>query len=563
MKKLLTILLLIPVLTSSQGIIQGKEFRFVPKTRPTFLSYPGDSSILMVQRSTGKVFRTHITGGGGGSSAWGAITGTLSAQTDLNNALLARMLYSDSNSLIASQYWVLNRGYITTRDRFAFSGEDATAAADRLFNLNNNKIDLDSGSLHVRRKMTSPRLDDIFSVSAGSNKAFWVTQLNQTYAGELYAGSGSFYAIGGTLGITNAQVNLSGSTLFQAFQKKFEINKSWPGLVDSTGFEIKNDTFGISTLGADYNKTYKIASLKYRSGVDNTLTERFDFRGNGDMNITGTGALKINVGNTAQRPSPASVGMTRINTDSIGAGYSFEYYDGTAWKNNRTSGGGASDGYVSSVTFNTTSNYLTIGQTGAADVSVRIPPNYIRNTVNIDSISKSLPGDSILRLKAIVVAGTDPIIVTPVRNDSINTHTVSVRATFLDSIRNHFVNYEYELEREWILACSDETTALTTGTAKLTFRVPYDVTVTGVRASVNTVSSSGIPTVDINENGTTILSTKLTIDVSEKTSVTAATAAVISDTQLTNDSEITIDIDTAGTGTKGLKVIIYYKRNAP
>jgi hypothetical protein len=104
------------------------------------------------------------------------------------------------------------------------------------------------------------------------------------------------------------------------------------------------------------------------------------------------------------------------------------------------------------------------------------------------------------------------------------------------------------------LAVSDETTTITTGTAKLTFRMPHAFTLTGVRANVNTVSSSGAVQVDINEGGASILSTKLTIDESEKTSTTAATAAVISDSALADDAEITIDIDSAGTGAKGLKV---------
>jgi hypothetical protein len=106
------------------------------------------------------------------------------------------------------------------------------------------------------------------------------------------------------------------------------------------------------------------------------------------------------------------------------------------------------------------------------------------------------------------------------------------------------------------LACSDETTSLTTGTAKLTFRMPYAMTVTGVRASLSTASSSGLVTVDINDSGTTLLSTKLTFDVGEKTTTTAATPAVISDTALADDAEITIDIDVAGTGAKGLKVTL-------
>jgi hypothetical protein len=63
--------------------------------------------------------------------------------------------------------------------------------------------------------------------------------------------------------------------------------------------------------------------------------------------------------------------------------------------------------------------------------------------------------------------------------------------------------------------------------------------------------------VDINESGTTILSTKLTIDASEKTSTTAATAAVISDSALADDAEITIDIDGVGSTIAGAGLKIY------
>jgi len=109
-----------------------------------------------------------------------------------------------------------------------------------------------------------------------------------------------------------------------------------------------------------------------------------------------------------------------------------------------------------------------------------------------------------------------------------------------------------------VIAVSDETTALTSGTGKVTFRVPYAFTLTGVRASLTTAQTSGsILTVDINEGGTSILSTKLTVDNTEKTSTTAATAAVISDTSLADDAEITVDLDQVGDGTaKGLKVTL-------
>lgn len=115
------------------------------------------------------------------------------------------------------------------------------------------------------------------------------------------------------------------------------------------------------------------------------------------------------------------------------------------------------------------------------------------------------------------------------------------------------------------VAASDETTSLTTGTAKVTFRMPYAFTVTAVRMSVATAATgASLLTVDINEGGTTILSTKLTTDASEKTSTTAATAAVISDSSLADDAEMTVDIDQVGStiAGAGLKVCIIGRQAA-
>ena len=101
------------------------------------------------------------------------------------------------------------------------------------------------------------------------------------------------------------------------------------------------------------------------------------------------------------------------------------------------------------------------------------------------------------------------------------------------------------------VACSDETTDLATGTGVVTFRMPHAMTLTAVRASVTTAPTGSTVIVDVNEAGTSVLSTKLSIDASEKTSTTAATAAVISDSALADDAEITIDIDQVGSTVAG------------
>lgn len=110
----------------------------------------------------------------------------------------------------------------------------------------------------------------------------------------------------------------------------------------------------------------------------------------------------------------------------------------------------------------------------------------------------------------------------------------------------------------FIIACSDETTALTSGTTKVTFRMPYAFTLTSVKGSLSTPQTSGGQViVDINESGSTILSTKVIFDNGSKTSVGSSPQPVISDSSLAADAEITVDIDNIGDGTaKGLKVTL-------
>ena len=109
----------------------------------------------------------------------------------------------------------------------------------------------------------------------------------------------------------------------------------------------------------------------------------------------------------------------------------------------------------------------------------------------------------------------------------------------------------------FITACSNETTDLTTG-VKAEWRTPYAFTVTGVRCGVTTAPTGSTIEVDILQNGVSILTTNLTIDVSEKTSVSAAIPPVILTSALTDDSIITFSIIQIGStiaGT-GLKVTI-------
>lgn len=120
-----------------------------------------------------------------------------------------------------------------------------------------------------------------------------------------------------------------------------------------------------------------------------------------------------------------------------------------------------------------------------------------------------------------------------------------------------------EIEFEFEVAASDESTNLATGTGKLTFYWPRNANISEVFIGLTTQSSSGAVTVDVNKNGTTIFSTNPSIDANEDTNLTG-TVAVISSAPaaFAKGDKVTIDIDAAGTGAKGLKVIFLGKRAA-
>lgn len=112
------------------------------------------------------------------------------------------------------------------------------------------------------------------------------------------------------------------------------------------------------------------------------------------------------------------------------------------------------------------------------------------------------------------------------------------------------------------VACSDETTALSTG-QQISFRMPYAMTLNagtaGVRGALTTAGTGvNLVTCDINEGGSTILSTKLTFDATSTETTAATTPVVISDTSLADNAVITVDVDQVDSGgvAAGLKIIL-------
>jgi len=106
------------------------------------------------------------------------------------------------------------------------------------------------------------------------------------------------------------------------------------------------------------------------------------------------------------------------------------------------------------------------------------------------------------------------------------------------------------------IPCSDLTTSIGIATDVGFDRMPAAGTLIGVRAAFLTAPTGSVATIDIHKNGTTVLSTKITVDATEETSETAATPAVISVSAFADDDKITIDFDGVGSTEPGKGVVV-------
>jgi len=95
------------------------------------------------------------------------------------------------------------------------------------------------------------------------------------------------------------------------------------------------------------------------------------------------------------------------------------------------------------------------------------------------------------------------------------------------------------------------------------FRVKSAMTVLDVGCYFDTAGTGSATTVEIFEAGSTILSTDITVDATEKTSETAATPAVISDSAIAADGILTFNISGIASGTAGKGLVIWMEVTIP
>jgi hypothetical protein len=117
-------------------------------------------------------------------------------------------------------------------------------------------------------------------------------------------------------------------------------------------------------------------------------------------------------------------------------------------------------------------------------------------------------------------------------------------------------NANNTLPCEFIIVCSAPTGDLTTGTTKAYFDAPYAFTITSLSASVMTAPTGASVVVDVNEAGSTIMTTtKLSVAAGSTNSV-GSTAPVITDNAIAANARVTFDIDQVGSTIPGTWLIV-------
>jgi len=393
-------------------------------------------------------------------------------------------------------------------------------------------------------------------------------------------------------GATSVNIGMSGSSLVNSLEAKLNLGSfslgTLPVLRGGTGANtFTNHGILIGNAANAVSATAELANGELLIGstgnapVPATLTQGTDISiasasggitiNHGTVsNVPGTGSTSLNFGDTFTSINSVTVSsqghLTAQNTQT----YTLPSAPtGATGANPSTAitgavANGTASTFMRSDAVPALSNEITIGDSSnrglvdieggnSLDAQLRLNCSAGTHAVTIEGPAHLNGNNYIVKLPTgLPAAGKVLSVDTYAANGGGTSYTNPPLATMKWSTPSELVT------QSLIVAASDETTDLTTGTAKSTFRMPYAFTLSSVRASVTTAPTGSTIIVNIKESGTTILSSRITIDATEKTSVTATAQPVISDTALADDAEITVDIDQVGstvTGT-GLKITL-------
>lgn len=112
-------------------------------------------------------------------------------------------------------------------------------------------------------------------------------------------------------------------------------------------------------------------------------------------------------------------------------------------------------------------------------------------------------------------------------------------------------------QETFIVAINSEDQLTETGSSKSTFRLPFVFEILEARASVKSAPVGSSILVDVNQDGASIFTNQLEIPGGSKTSMSALVLPSFSSSLLSDDSEISIDVDQVGSESPGSGLKVY------
>jgi len=488
-----------------------------------------------------------VSGGGGGAAVWGGITGSLPSQIDLWDSLKTRVDNSRNQTALAgTKSW-------TAKHTFTIGATSGVAMELNTGGFGSTKfIEFKNSGSATGEILRHSSGGLTISTTAGGAAEMNITnngsagiRVNSSHASGLIEfmtntiRRGIFNSSGLTLGQSGTAVgllNLAGATSGTVSLRGQPAAGTWTlqlpnALPAADGYVLKSSTAGVSYWDVDGGGTP--VNIYTADGALPTSANRFinldlgstqwyngrfgiGYRLPEDLfEVTNEDAVPLIVAHTTAGEQYTAIGAANTTADGWGQFFTQSTDDHTEVNMYATYG-------------TTPDPQYTVDIVGYVDadtsyVTYQAGQHIFAGPVRVDVLSGGSGG-------VVVADGVGNISVAPAGSADV--------------------------PASLIIPVGDELTSISTGTAKRTFRIPYDMAITEVFASLSTASSSGLPTIDIKRNGTTILSTLITLDATEKISTTAVTPPVISTSTLTKYEEITIDITVAGTGAKGLVIYL-------
>lgn len=326
---------------------------------------------------------------------------------------------------------------------------------------------------------------------------------------------------------------------------------------NSTGIVIVNSSGGNLVASMPANTTAVFTCIL----TSGTTAASWDADFSGATTVTGTGSIVLSASPTLVAPilgTPQSATLTNATGLPVATGIS-----------------GLGTGIATFLATPTSANLAAAvtGETGTGSVVFSADPTLtgtpLAPTAAVDTSTTQIATTAfVINQNYLKNSSASSTYLTQINASTIYLTQVSASSAYLTQanasatyLTRSSASTTYALvENFQVIEIAKDGTAIT-GSSQYTFRAPFAMTLTQIpRALLSVASSSGSVSLDITAAGSSIFTTQLSIDESEKTSVTAATPAVLGTTNISNDSEIIFDVVSAGTGAEGLKVIMYYKR---